>query len=85
MATKSNDKATTTADLTAEDLTAKAEDTLPTREQMVDRIVESTDPSRVANVDEPKTHRVKAPTGEVVEVPESILDALLDSGYSKSK
>lgn len=85
MADKNTSKVTTTADLTAEDLTAKAEDTLPTREQMVERIVESTDPSVVAKVDEPKTHKVKAPTGEVVEVPESIVDALLDSGYSKSK
>lgn len=81
-----DDNVTTTDDLTsAEDLTAKAENTLPTREQMVERIVEHTDESVVADVEQPKTVKVTAPTGESVEVPESIVDALLDSGYSKSK
>ena len=84
MAAKKSD-ATTTADLSAEDLTASAENTLPTREQMVERVAEHTDPSVLAEVDQPKTVKVKAPTGETVEVPESIVDALLDSGYSKSK
>lgn len=82
MATK---KATTTSDLTAEDLTATAEDPQPTREELVEQVTEATAPEMVANVDQPKTQKVKAPTGEVVEVPESILDALLDSGYSKTR
>lgn len=78
-------KATTTSDLTAEDLTAKAQDTLPTREQMVQRVVEHSDPNMVAKVDAPKTVKVTSPAGTVTEVPEGIVDALLDSGYSKSK
>lgn len=80
-----NDKVTTTSDLTAEDLTAKAENTLPTREQMVERITEHTDPDVLADVEQPKTVKVKSPSGDVTEVPEGIVDALLDSGYSKSK
>lgn len=32
-----------------------------------------------------KPVKVKSPTGAVTEVPQSILDALLRSGYSKSK
>ncbi len=31
------------------------------------------------------TTKVKSPSGAVTEVPESILQALLDSGYTKSK
>jgi hypothetical protein len=76
---------TKTDDLTAEDLTAKAEDTLPTREQMVARIEEATDPNVVAKVDAPKTVKVTSPAGTTTEVPEGIVDALLESGYSKSK
>lgn len=34
---------------------------------------------------EPSTTKVKSPTGSVTEVPEGILQALLDSGYTKSK
>lgn len=82
MATK---KATTTEDLTAEDLTAKAEDPTPTRDELVAGIEENTDPSVLSDVDSPKTYKVKSPAGTVTEVPESILDALLESGYSKSK
>jgi hypothetical protein len=82
MATK---KATTTADLTAEDLTASAVDPQPTRDELVEQVVEATDSEMVAKVDAPKTYKVKSPAGDVVEVPESILDALLDSGYSKTK
>lgn len=78
-------KATTTQDLSAEDLTATAENTLPTREQMVARIEEATDPGVVADVKQPKMHKLKSPAGDVTEVPESIVDALLESGYSKSK
>ena len=38
-----------------------------------------------ADVESVKTVKVKSPTGAVTEVPESILDALLESGYSKAK
>ena len=73
-------KATTT-----DDLTAAAEDTTPTRSEQEAQIAESTDSAVLAEVDAPKTYKVKSPSGDVTEVPESILDALLDSGYSKSK
>lgn len=73
-------KATTT-----EDLTASAEDPTPTLSERVEQIAEVTDPAMVAKVDAPKYHKVKAPSGEVSTVPDSILDALLDSGYTKSK
>lgn len=73
-------KATTT-----DDLTAKAEDPTPTRDELVAQVEEATDPAVVANVKAVKTVKVKAPSGHVSEVPESIVKALLDSGYSKSK
>jgi hypothetical protein len=68
-----------------DDLTASAEDTLPTREQMVAQVEEATDPNMVAKVDAPKTVKVTSPVGTTTEVPEGIVDALLESGYSKSK
>jgi hypothetical protein len=70
---------------TTEELTASAVDPAPTRTDLVEGIVENTDPEMVAKVDAPKTYKVKSPAGDTVEVPESILDALLDSGYSKTK
>ena len=73
-------KATTT-----EDLTASAESASPTLEEQVAQVSELTDPAVVAKVDQPKTVKVKSPAGFVSEVPEGIVDALLDSGYSKSK
>jgi hypothetical protein len=73
-------KATTT-----EDLTASAVDPQPTRTDLVARVEEHTDPSVLAEVKQPKTVKVKSPAGFESEVPESILDSLLDSGYSKSK
>lgn len=73
-------KATTT-----EDLTASAEDPQPTRDELVEQVTEHTDPEMVADVEQPKTFKVKAPSGQVTEVPESILQALLDSGFSKTK
>ena len=78
-------KATTTSDLTAEDLTASAVDPQPTRADMVAGVEEHTSKDVLAKVDEPKTTKVKSPAGSVTEVPESIVQALLDSGYSKSK
>ena len=73
-------KATTT-----DDLTASAESASPTPEERVQGIVDNTDPAVVAKVDEPKYQKVKSPTGAVTEVPESIVQALLDSGYSKTR
>ena len=73
-------KATTT-----EDLTASADSPSPTLAEQVERIVEATDPEVVAKVDAPKTVKVKSPFGAVTEVPESIVDALVESGYTKSK
>lgn len=73
-------KATTTDDLTAE-----ATDLSPTHEDRVAQISDLTDPAMVADVQEVKSVKVKSPFGAVTEVPEGIVDALLDSGYSKSK
>lgn len=78
-------KATTTSDLTTEDLTASAVDPSPTRDDLVAGVEESTSKDMLAKVDEPKTVKVKSPAGSVTEVPEGIVDALLASGYSKSK
>jgi hypothetical protein len=73
-------KATTTDDLTAE-----AKDVSPTLEQQVEQVGELTDPAMLAEVQDAKTVKVKSPFGAVTEVPEGIVAALLDSGYSKSK
>ena len=80
MATKRKSDVTTT-----EDLTASAEDPTPTREELVEGVVEHSDKEALVDVDQPKTYKVKSPLGVVTEVPESILAALLDSGYSKTK
>jgi hypothetical protein len=82
MATK---KATTTSDLAGDDLTASAQDPSPSQEDTLSAIEELTDPGVVAKVEQPKTVKVKSPLGAVTEVPEGIVDSLLDSGYSKSK
>jgi hypothetical protein len=78
-------KATTTSDLSGDDLTATAQDPSPTQEDALASIEELTDPAVVAKVEQPKTVKVKSPLGAVTEVPEGIVDSLLDSGYSKSK
>jgi hypothetical protein len=70
---------------TTEDLTAEATDLSPTLEDRVADIVDATDPSVVAKVDEPKYVKVKSPAGDVTTVPEGIVDALVESGYSKTK
>lgn len=49
------------------------------------QVSELTDPATTAEVEQPKTVKVTSPTGAVTEVPEGIVEALLDSGYSKSK
>lgn len=48
------------------------------------KVSDLTDQSVVANVDAPKTVKVKSPSGAVTEVPADIVDALIDSGYSKT-
>lgn len=73
-------KATTT-----EDLTKSAESASPSLEEQVAQIEENTSPEVVAKVDTVKYVKVKSPSGAVTEVPDSISQALLDSGYSKSK
>lgn len=68
-----------------EDLTKSAESPAPTLSERVAQVEELTDPAMVAEVEAPKTVKVKSPFGAVTEVPESIVDALIESGYTKSK
>lgn len=70
-------KATTTGDLRNEQQVAN--------DDQREAIADLTSDDMLAEVDAPKTVKVKSPTGAVTEVPEGILEALLDSGYSKSK
>lgn len=70
-------KATTTDDLRNEQQVAN--------DDQLAQVEELTDPAVVADVSQPKTVKVTSPLGAVTEVPEAIVDALLDSGYSKSK
>lgn len=74
-------KATTTSDVKDNVLGESSE--LPQVEQA--SVEELSSPEILANPEQPKTVKVKSPTGSVTEVPESIVDALTDSGYSKSK
>lgn len=83
-------KATTTDDLTKVEGESpeapKVEDgvsTAPTREQMVARVEEHTDPDMVAEVKKPGYTRVTSPQGFESTVPDSILGSLLESGYTK--
>jgi hypothetical protein len=73
---------TTTGDLKAP---AESEPRPVTEAERVEQIVELTDPAVVADVKAPKTVKVTSPHGFVTEVPESVVDALVESGYSKSK
>lgn len=73
-------KATTTADLTA-----SADPATPSLEEDVARVGEVTSDEMKADVKSPKSVKVKSPLGYVTEVPEGIVEALLESGYSKSK
>lgn len=49
------------------------------------KVSDLTAPEVVAEAETPKTVKVKSPLGAVTEVPEGIVEALLDSGYSKTK
>lgn len=70
-------KPTTTDDLRNEQQVAN--------DDQLEQVSELTDSAVVAKADGPKTVKVKSPTGAVTEVPESLVDDLLSSGYSKSK
>lgn len=70
-------KATTTDDLALNEQRAA-------NVKQLDDVTTLTDPSVVAKVEAPKTVKVTNPFGQVTEVPEGIVDALLESGYSKS-
>ena len=77
-------KAVTTQDVTqpaGQEL--EGVDLSPTREAMVKRVEEHSDPDMVAEVKERKYTKVTSPAGAVTEVPDEIVDALLESGYSK--
>jgi len=81
-------KATTRADLegkSPEDVTAAAVDLSPTSEDILAGVEENTSKDVLADVDQPKSVKLKSPAGSVTEVPESIVDALVESGYSKTK
>lgn len=84
-------KATKVSDLTSspedvEKLTASAVDPSPTRDELVEQVEEATDQEMVADTGSVKYVKMKDPfSGTVSTVPESIVDALLESGYTKSK
>lgn len=80
-------KPTTTKDVaTTPDLTDTAEAAGPTEAERVAQIEELTDPAVVADVKEPKYVTVTSPwDGAKTQVPEAIVGALLDSGYTKGK
>ncbi len=74
-------KATTTEDLSAD---SPNEQQAANADQLA-KVSDLTDPATAGEVEEVKTVKVTSPLGAVTEVPESIVEALLDSGYSKSK
>lgn len=74
-------KATTTEDLSADN---PNEQQAANADQLA-KVSDLTDPATAGEVEKVKTVKVTSPLGAVTEVPESIVDALLDSGYSKSK
>jgi hypothetical protein len=79
-------KPTTTKTVaTTPDLTDTAEAAGPTEAERVAQIEELTDPAVVADVKSPKYVKVTSPAGFESEVPEGIVDSLLDSGYRKGK
>lgn len=71
-------KATTTDDL-------QQNEQQVANQQQAEAIADLTSDEMIAEVEAPKMVKVKSPLGSVTEVPEGIVDALLDSGYSKSK
>jgi hypothetical protein len=75
-------KATTTSDLTANQVEDGVAPTV-TRDQMVERIAEHTDPEMVAEVKDRKYTKVTSPAGHSTTVPDELVDALVESGYTK--
>lgn len=54
-------------------------------DEQIAKVSDLTDPAVVVDSEQPKAVKVKSPTGHVTEVPEGIVQALLDSGYSKTR
>jgi hypothetical protein len=75
------DKPTKTSDIKDNMLGETSEAPVPERASVADL----SDQSVLVDAKSPKTVKVTSPLGQVTEVPEGIVDALLDSGYSKSK
>jgi hypothetical protein len=73
-------KATTTSDVAVDN-----DATPPTLDEQVAAIEDNTDAAIVADVDQPKTVKLKSPAGFVTEVPQDIAGALKDSGYKVAK
>ena len=79
-------KPSTTKDVaTTPDLTDTATSAGPTLQDRVDQIGELSDPAALADIKGPKYVRVKSPAGFVSDVPEDIVESLVESGYSKTK
>lgn len=76
-------KATTTGDVAPASADLDGVNPSPTREEMVKRVEEHSDPDMVADVKERKYTKLTSPAGFVTEVPDEIVDALLESGYVK--
>jgi hypothetical protein len=51
----------------------------------LEKVATLSDVSMMADVQEHKYVRLTSPSGAVTEVPEGIVDALVESGYSKKK
>ena len=68
------------------DAVAEVEDVeVQSVEDRIAEVVENTDESIVAEVEDVDYVKVESPFGDVTTVPVGNLDALLESGYSKSK
>jgi hypothetical protein len=68
------------------DAVAEVEDVeVQSVEDRIAEVVENTDESIVAEVEDVDYVKVKSPFGAVSTVPKGILEPLLDSGYVKSK
>ena len=76
-------KATTTSDVAPAPEEMDGVSPAPTREEMVARVEEHSDPDMVAEVKERRYTKLTSPAGFVTEVPDEIVDSLLESGYTK--
>lgn len=73
-------KPTTTGDVAVDN-----DATPPTIDEQVAAVEQNTDPAIVADVEQPKTVKLKSPAGFVTEVPQDIVSTLKDSGYKVTK